>query len=203
MTVEETVVVAEDERPLLSLYEAWLGGEYDLRTAESGRECLEVVDDDVAVTLLDRRMAGMNGDETLSAIRDRGIDCPVAMVSAVEPGVEVLDLPLEEYVIKPASRDEIVGVVESLLELHTCDPPMREFVRVAAKRSILEGNVPHSRLETIDAYGDLRRRFDALKSQVDLVAYETVFGEYTDSSHVRRTLHRDDDTNDETAYRER
>lgn len=188
MTADETVLVVEDEPALLDLYDAWLRREYDVRTADTGEEGLRKVDETVGAALLDRRMAGMNGDETLVALRDRGVDCPVAMVSAVEPGIDVVDLPLDEYVVKPTRMDEIVGVVEGLLELRACDPPLREFVRTASKRAIVEANVSHSRLEADPAYEDLCRRFEALESQVERSAVEETFGNRPDSTPVGRVL---------------
>ncbi len=82
------VLVVEDEPDLADLYATWLRGEYRVRVAYGGREALEKLDDEVEVVLLDRRMPDLSGDEALKEIRERGFDCRVAMVTAVEP-----DLP--------------------------------------------------------------------------------------------------------------
>lgn len=57
----------------------------DVVTAESGEEALEKVEADVPdLMLLDVRMAGINGVETLRRIRAAGKTVPVIMVTGVE-----------------------------------------------------------------------------------------------------------------------
>ena len=79
------VLVVEDEPDLADLYATWLKIDYSVRTAYGGEEAVEQLDDEIDVVLLDRRMPGLSGDEVLTKIRERGIDCYVSMVTAVEP----------------------------------------------------------------------------------------------------------------------
>ena len=110
------VLVVEDEPDLADLYAAWLGDEYRVRTAYGGREALDELDeaDEVDAILLDRRMPGLSGDEVLTAVRDRGIDCRVAMVTAVEPDFDILEMGFDDYLVKPVSKDDLLGVVETM-----------------------------------------------------------------------------------------
>ena len=62
---EATVMLVDDEPTLVDLYETFLSGEYDVRTATGGTEALEVMDESVDVALLDRRMPELSGDEVL------------------------------------------------------------------------------------------------------------------------------------------
>ena len=66
---DATVLVVDDEEAVADAYTAQLEGEYETRTAYSGKEALETVDDGVDIVLLDRRMPGRSGDEVLE--RDR------------------------------------------------------------------------------------------------------------------------------------
>jgi len=102
------VLVVEDEPDLADLYAAWLGDEYRVRTAYGGQEALDELDeadDEVDAILLDRRMPGLSGDEVLAAVRERGIDCRVAMVTAVEPDFDILKMGFDDYLVKPVTSD--------------------------------------------------------------------------------------------------
>ncbi|MCQ4334684.1 response regulator [Natronomonas sp. F2-12] len=110
-----TVLLVDDERELLDIYEMWLDEEYTIRTAGGGKEALEAFDGDVDAVLLDRRMPGMSGDEALEKLREDGHDIPVVMVTAVEPDEGIVELPFDEYVVKPADRSELLGTIDRAL----------------------------------------------------------------------------------------
>ncbi|RDI71310.1 response regulator [Halopelagius longus] len=112
-----TVLVVEDEETVVEAYALWLSETANVRTATGGKEALELVDDDVDAVLLDRRMPDLSGDETLAEMRERGHDCRVAMVTAVDPDVEATEESFDTYLTKPVTREEIVDTVEELLEL--------------------------------------------------------------------------------------
>ena len=111
-----TVLLVDDEPELVEIYEMWFEGAYTTRTAYGGRQALEAFDEDVDVVLLDRRMPGMSGDEVLERFREGDHDCPVVMVTAVEPDQGIVELPFDEYVVKPADRTELLEVVGGALE---------------------------------------------------------------------------------------
>ena len=62
---EGTVLVVDDEPSLAELYSMQHAEEYEVRTATGGPEALDLVDEEVDVALLDRRMPRMSGDELL------------------------------------------------------------------------------------------------------------------------------------------
>ncbi len=111
-----TVLLVDDERELLEVYEVWFRDQYTTRTANGGHQALETFYEDVDIVLLDRRMPGMSGDEVLEQLREDGHDCPVVMVTAVEPNQGIVELPFDEYVVKPADRAELLEAVERTLE---------------------------------------------------------------------------------------
>ncbi|SFF90184.1 Response regulator receiver domain-containing protein [Halopelagius inordinatus] len=113
-----TVLVVEDEEAVVEAYAMWLSDVADVRTATGGREALQLVDGDVDAVLLDRRMPDLSGDETLAEIRERGFDCRVAMVTAVDPAVDVdgVNASFDTYLTKPVTKEEIVDAVGELLE---------------------------------------------------------------------------------------
>ena len=117
MTTDEsrTVLVVDDEPNLADLYAAWLGERYETRVAYGGAEGLDLFGEDVDIALIDRLMPEMSGDEVLEHIRDTGHDCQVAMVTAVEPDFDIIEMGFDDYLVKPILRDELLEAVQNLL----------------------------------------------------------------------------------------
>lgn len=164
------VLVVEDEPDLADLYAAWLDDEYRVRTAYGGQEALErldEVDDDVAAILLDRRMPGLSGDEVLSAVRERGIDCRVAMVTAVEPDFDILKMGFDDYLVKPVTSDTLKQTVAGLLRRGEYDTEMQELFSLTSKKAMLETEKSATELADNDEYQRLTGRIDELRSQAD------------------------------------
>jgi len=172
---DATVLVADDEAALADLYARFLAEEYDVRTATGGAEAVEKTDGAVDVVLLDRRMPDMSGDEVLSELRDRGLDCMVAMLTAVEPDGDIVDMPFDDYKVKPVDRSDLFGLVEVLLERSTYDERSREFFRLASKKAALEiadndGSEEYERL--VERMNEVRAEIDAT---LDRIGAEAAF----------------------------
>jgi len=164
------VLVVEDEPDLADLYAAWLGDEYGVRTAYGGQEALEhldEVDDDVDAILLDRRMPGLSGDEVLSAVRERGIDCRVAMVTAVEPDFDILKMGFDDYLVKPVTSDTLRETVTGLLRRTEYDTEVQELFSLTSKKAMLETEKSATELSDSDEYQRLTDRIDELRSRAD------------------------------------
>lgn len=86
------VLVVDDEEAVADLYAARLESEHDVITAYDGERALEVVDDNIDVVFLDRQMPGCPGDEVLDVVDERDLDCRVVMVTAVDPGFDILEM---------------------------------------------------------------------------------------------------------------
>jgi len=164
------VLVVEDEADLADLYAAWLGDEYRVRTAYGGHEALETLDeldDEVDAILLDRRMPGLSGDEVLSAVRERGIDCRVAMVTAVEPDFDILAMGFDDYLVKPVSSDTLRETVESLLQRSEYDAGVQDLFSLTSKKAMLEAEKSASELADNEEYQELTARIERLRTDVD------------------------------------
>lgn len=157
------VLLADNESKLVELYAKFLDSRYDVRTATSGEEALEKVDETVDVALLDRRMPEMSGDEVLGEIRKRGIDVRVAMLTAVEPDVDIVDMPFDDYKIKPVDKDDLIGVVEVLLERNTYDKQSQQFFSLASKKASLELAGKDNTTE----YEQLVDKIDEIRGEID------------------------------------
>jgi len=178
---EHTVLVVDDERGLADLYAIWLEDDYDVRTAYDGTGALEALDATVDVVLLDRQMPDVSGDDVLSELRDRGIDCRVAMVTAVEPELDIVDLGFDDYLRKPVDRETLLATVERLVRRSAYDATVTDFFATSRKHALLsESEDPgvtdseeFQRLET--ELDDLRGELDDVVADFDGADYEVLF----------------------------
>ena len=164
------VLVVEDEPDLADLYAAWLGDEYRVLTAYGGQEALDALDsadNEVDAILLDRRMPGLSGDEVLAAVRERGIVCRVAMVTAVEPDFDILKMGFDDYLVKPVSSDTLRETVEGLLQRSEYDDEMQELFSLTSKKAMLEAEKSATELDDNDEYQRLANRIRELRSEAD------------------------------------
>jgi DNA-binding response OmpR family regulator len=163
-----TVLVVDDERGLTDLYAKWLSDdEFDVRTAYDGREAIEGLDESVGAVLLDRRMPDLSGDEVLEEIRSRDLNCRVAMVTAVEPDFDIIDMGFDDYVVKPVSREELVETTESMLRRRDHDDRVREYYSLLSKRAALEDEKTEGELADSAEYEQLDTRIESLEEEVD------------------------------------
>ena len=161
------VLVVEDERDLADLYAAWLRSEYRVRVAYGGREAIEKLDNEVDAALLDRRMPDLSGDETLKAIREEGIQCRVAMVTAVEPDFDIVEMGFDDYLVKPVSRSTLTETVENLLLRSTYDEGIQELFALASKKALLESEKDLATLESNEEYQELSEQVAELRSDLN------------------------------------
>lgn len=162
-----TVLVVDDEPNVVEAYALWLDDEYDVRTAEGGAEALEKVDGTVDAVLLDRRMPQMSGDEVLAEMRERDLDVRVAMVTAVDPDFDIVDMSFDAYLTKPVTKPDLVETVEQLTTLSEYASGVREQFALAEKRAVLEMEMSEAELEASDEYAELTRELEELESETD------------------------------------
>jgi DNA-binding response OmpR family regulator len=171
-TEPATVLVVDDEPDVADAYAAQLDGEYIVSTAYSGQEALDQIDDAVDVVLLDRRMPGISGDEVLEHVRERGLDCRVAMVTAVDPDFDIIDMPFDDYVIKPVSRDDLFQTIDRLLTASEYESKLRKYYALTAKHATLLSNKPESELAESEEFAELEAQMEELREGLD----ETIAG---------------------------
>lgn len=161
------VLVVEDEPDVAETYERWLQSTYDVRTAASGEEALERVEESVDVVLLDRMMQGISGEAVLEELRERGVDCRVAMVTAVNPDFDVIEMGFDEYVLKPPEREELHDTIERLLDRATLDQELQEYYSLVARKGALQTEKTDDELSASEEYAELLERIESMRASVD------------------------------------
>jgi len=147
-------------------YRLWLDDEYDVLVAQNGDDGIEKLAESVSVVLLDRMMPGLSGGEVLEHIRDRGLDCRVAMVTAVEPDFDILEMGFDAYLSKPVKRDELRETALNLLERSEYDTLLQEYYALVEKRATLEATKTTPELERNEEYTRLASRIDQLRDEL-------------------------------------
>ena len=115
------ILVVDDEESMRELLEIALSKDgYRITVAESGSRAIQLVDTysfDLVVS--DIKMADMSGVDVLHHIKDTDPSIPVIMVTAyasAETAVEALRLGAYDYLTKPFSPRELVGLINKILE---------------------------------------------------------------------------------------
>jgi len=167
-----TVLVVEDETHLAELYSEYLDDEYDVRTAYGGVEAIEMLASDLDVVLLDRRMPIVSGNEVLAEIEKRGLQCRVAMVTAVDPDFDIIDMGCDDYVVKPVTRDEMADLVDRLMKLAEYNDQIRELSSKKLKRNVLQVEKTESELAESDTFQRLQREISEMEETIEGIADE-------------------------------
>lgn len=160
-----TVLIVDDEPPLVELYSSWLERTYTVRTATSGQRALDQTDEDIDIVLLDRKMPDLTGNEVLDKIREQDVDCRVVMVTAVEPDTDIIEMEFDDYLIKPVNKDELRNVIESMLSRLNYDEQLQEYFALISKQATLQAGTEFE--ESEEKYSELQNRLAELKNQID------------------------------------
>ena len=166
------VLVVEDEKELADLYTDYLRDQYDVLTAYSGEEALDLVDEAVDVVLLDRRMPVVSGNEVLATIEEEDVQMRVAMVTAVNPDFDIIDLRIDDYLVKPVTRQEVIDTVDRLLTIDEYNQRVQDLTAKKLKRNVLEVEKTTAELADSQEFDRLTREIDSLEAEVESIAEE-------------------------------
>lgn len=174
MPSQPKVMVVEDQEHLRRIFASHLEGSYDVVTVGSGEEALDRLAPDIEVVLLDRRLPGKDGEEVLQQIRERG-EFRVAMVTAVAPDFDIIEMAFDDYLTKPVFGEDLHAVVEHLLDLRSYDRTLKEYLSLVRKRSLLLEEKRETELLESDEFQALedelaerRRELDRLRDTLDV-----------------------------------
>lgn len=174
-----TILVVDDEQDIRELFVDFLSDEYNVLTAASGSEAVEIINPEVSVVLLDRRMGEVSGDEVLSEIRVRGLDCRVVMVTAVRPDVDILDLPFDDYLVKPVDSRKLHETISQMLVRGECDETIQNVIALVSKMATLESKMRVSELHESAEYAALEAQLGDIRAGVDLGETDDGYTEFT------------------------
>jgi len=120
---KKKVLVVDDEQTVLTLTRSSLEKDYDVTTANSGKEALELLFQGLVphLVLLDLNMPEMGGWDTFIRIRDlsRLHKTPIAIYTTSEDPkdkAKARELGAVDYIKKPAAKAELIKKVANLIK---------------------------------------------------------------------------------------
>lgn len=164
-TEDPKVLMVDDEKEVANAYALRLQGVAEVDTAQGGEKALSMVDngdDPPDVILLDRHMPGQSGDDVLRSIRDRDIRTRVIMVTAIDPGLDILELPFDDYLCKPVEREDLRVAVREQCQVLAYEL-LGEYFHLESKRAVIEAELPPDDLESHEEFQNLKSQIDTLK----------------------------------------
>lgn len=119
--MKRTVLIVDDEESILLSLKGILQDEgYEVITAESGEECLDLVEQELPdLVLLDIWLPGIDGIETLRKIKSKLPTIPVVIISGhgtVESAVKATKLGAFDFIEKPLSLEKVVLITSHAIE---------------------------------------------------------------------------------------
>ncbi|EMA28777.1 response regulator [Haloarcula japonica] len=162
-----TILVVDDEPAVADVYADQLQDRYTVEAAYSGEAALSKLDSTVDVVLLDRRMPDLSGDEVLSAIREKRYDTRVAMVTAVDPDFDIIEMPFDDYVLKPVSKEDLFQTIEQLLRYADYEERLRECYSLTAKYAALDSSKPQAVLDESEEFTELQAELAEVRAELD------------------------------------
>ena len=160
------ILVTDDEKAIRNTLKDILEFEdYKVSTVESGKEALEFVSkENVDLMLLDIKMQGMDGIETLKQIREKGIGVPVIMISGhgtIEIAVEATKIGAYDFLEKPPDLNRLLIAVRNALSQKNLE---RENQQIRKKLPSIQPIIGESK--SIQKIKDLIDKVAPTKSRV-------------------------------------
>ena len=133
------MLVDDEERFLITTQKLLTKKGIDVVTAASGAEALEVLNNkNIHVVILDVKMPGMDGNETLKEIKKRFPLVEVIMLTGhatVESAIDGLQSGATDYCMKPTGSEELI---EKATEAVETSQRLEEKIRLARARTFMK-----------------------------------------------------------------
>jgi DNA-binding response OmpR family regulator len=112
-------------------------------------------------------MPGVSGDDVLEQIREMELECRVAMVTAVDPDFDIIEMPFDDYVIKPVSRSDLFETIERLLTCARYESQLQKYYSLTTKYATLLANKSNTELETSEEFAELKERREQVRGSLE------------------------------------
>ena len=162
MTKKARILVVDDEAPMRESLKDWLMEEgYEVGLANSGQEAIAMAQKKSwDVILLDLKMPGMDGIETLQHLKGKEVntEAEILMMTAyatVDTAVQAMKEGAFDYLVKPFSPDEIEMQIKKI---------------VTHRELVLENILLRQKLEERSGYDEIVGKSDAMQKIYDLIS---------------------------------
>ena len=151
------ILIVDDENSILDTLRILLRSEgFDVATASTGREALEILPDhEPDVVVSDIRMPGFSGLDLLAAIREIDADLPVILMTAqasLQSAVQAVNQGAFYYLQKPFGNDELVALCRRATEARALKQENRQLKHEIQRR---EHSVEHRPIGRSRAFSEV------------------------------------------------
>ena len=160
MTKKPRILVVDDEAAMRGALKDWLMEDgYDVESAGSGEEAISMAQDrEWEVVLLDLKMPGMDGLETLKRLKEINSEAEILIMTAyatVDTAVQAMKEGAFDYLVKPFDPDQVEILIKKI---------------VAHKELVLENILLRRQLEEKSQYDEIVGKSDAMQEIFDLIS---------------------------------
>ena len=150
LSVRFSVVFVDDEEMILSsLQRSFIKENFELHSASSGREALDIIESsNIDLVLTDLKMPVMNGMALLQEIKGKYPDVTVIMLTghgSISDAVKAIQLGASDFILKPFSPEELkakVGHFHQIWKLSQENKQLRAELSEHFKFDSMLGNSP-------------------------------------------------------------
>lgn len=148
--MDKKILVVDDEAPIREILQFNLeNAGYEVETAASAEEALEILSDDHSLILLDVMMGGISGFKMVQVLRkERESEIPVIFLTAKSDQNDLLtgfSAGADDYISKPFSIQEVLARVNAVL---------KRTARLEKKTDVIEAGSLRIDLQTKNVYVD-------------------------------------------------
>ncbi len=185
--IDPTVLMVDDEKEVADAYALRLKNVATVDVVYEGEAALDTVDGAYTpdVVLLDRHMPGQSGDAVLESLRERAFKTRVIMITAVDPSLEVVDLPFDDYLCKPVERCDLRTAIGQQCQILAYEL-LGEYFQLISKQAVLSAERSPESDQGASPVDSIAAEAEQLRSRIQrlLPNAETLFSEFANIDRV-------------------
>jgi len=136
----EKILIVDDDEGLIHFLRRFFAKEgYDVRDCGNGQAALDLIaEEPFDLILLDYKMPGLNGLDTLREVRRSQVKTPVIIMTAygtTDTAIEAMKLGAYDYLPKPFDRQELQRIAADALEVNRTMKELVTFPGLLARPS--------------------------------------------------------------------